>query len=55
MTIEGNIKARRAGREPCQVKGQAGQLSDEYNCGHMDNLCPISQSAMSADAVFVLE
>lgn len=35
-TMEGNIKDRRTEREACQVKGQAGQLSDECNCEHID-------------------
>lgn len=38
-----------------QVMGQAGQLSDECSCGHVDLLlCPLALLAMSADVVFVL-
>lgn len=54
MTMAGNIKAREA-RDGLQVIGQAGQLSDECSCGHMDLLfCLQALLAMSADVAFVL-
>lgn len=38
-----------------QVMGQAGQLSDECSCGHVDLLlCPLALPAMSADVAFVV-
>lgn len=55
MTMAGNIKLMEAGRQPYRVMGQAGQLSDECSCGHMDLLlCPLALLAMSADVAFVL-
>lgn len=53
--MAGNIKPMEAGRRPYRVMGQAGQLSDECSCGHVDVLLyPLDQLAMSADVVFVL-
>lgn len=55
MTMAGNIKPMEAGRRPHGVMGQAGQLSDECSCGHVDLLlCPLALLAMSADVAFVL-
>lgn len=36
--MAGNIKPTEAGSQPCRVRGQAGQLSDECSCGHVDLL-----------------
>lgn len=55
MTMAGNIKLMEAGRRTYGVMGQAGQLSDEGSCGHVDLLlCLLAQLAMSADVAFVL-
>lgn len=54
MTMAGNIKLVEVGRQPYGVMGQAGQLSDECSCGHVDLLlCPLAPLAMSADVTFV--
>lgn len=54
MTMAGNIKLTEAGRRLSGVMGQAGQLSDECSCGHVDLLpCPLALLAMSADVAFV--
>lgn len=53
--MAGNIKPMEAGRQPYGVTGQAGQLSDECSCGHVDLLvCPLALLAMSADVSFIL-
>ena len=45
MTMAGNIKPMEAGRRSYGVMGQAGQLSDECSCGHVDLLlCPFSSA-----------
>lgn len=36
--MAGNIKPAEAGSQACGVRGQAGQLSDECSCGHVDLL-----------------
>lgn len=54
MTMPGNIKPMEAGRQTYEVMGQAGQLSDECSCGHVELLlCPLVLLAMSADVAFV--
>lgn len=52
--MAGNIKPMEAESQPYGVMGQAGQLSDECSCGHVDLLlCPLDVLAMSADVAFV--
>lgn len=53
--MAGNIKPMKAVRQSYGVMGQAGQLSDECSCRHVDLLlCPLDLLSMSVDNVFVL-